>query len=65
MVNYKAIINARPEKWHKAAEEGVTLARHALRVAQDIRNNDTKPLADHWNDEVGQKATMEFEKLAD
>ncbi|MEU7261452.1 amidase domain-containing protein [Streptomyces rimosus] len=64
MVNYEAVINARPEKWHKAAEEWVTLAKHALRAAQDIRDNGTKPLADHWSDEVGQKAAKDFEELA-
>ncbi|MFI2242528.1 amidase domain-containing protein [Streptomyces chrestomyceticus] len=31
MVNYEAVINARPGKWHKAAEEWETLAKHALR----------------------------------
>ncbi|MFH8411198.1 amidase domain-containing protein [Streptomyces sp. NPDC018019] len=65
MVNYEAVINARPEKWHKAAEEWVTLAKHALRAAQDIRDNGTKPLADNWTDEVGQKAAKDLEKLAD
>ncbi|MEV5593613.1 amidase domain-containing protein [Streptomyces sp. NPDC052496] len=64
MVNYEAVINARPEKWHKAAEEWVTPAKHALHAAQDIRDNGSKPLADNWTDEVGQKAAKDLEKLA-
>ncbi|KAA6224042.1 hypothetical protein CP973_20935 [Streptomyces albofaciens JCM 4342] len=43
----------------------MTLAKHALRAAQDIRDNGTKPLAEHWSDEVGQKAAKDFEQLAD
>ncbi|MCH6159650.1 amidase domain-containing protein [Streptomyces marispadix] len=65
MVDYAGVADARPRKWAGAAEEFQSLSDYALKASKDLREYGSKPLSEHWTDEVGTAAAADFEKLAD
>ncbi|WP_431684100.1 amidase domain-containing protein [Kitasatospora sp. KL5] len=65
MVDFAALKNAHPSSWQAAAEDWLSLSKHALEAAQEIRDQGSRPLEDNWTDAVGQQAADELRYLAD
>ncbi|MFF3564380.1 amidase domain-containing protein [Streptomyces sp. NPDC002574] len=64
MVSYEDLNNTSASQWKTAADDWLDLANHALRTAQEIREQGAGPLADNWTDAVGRQAARDFEDLA-
>ncbi|MFE2431239.1 amidase domain-containing protein [Streptomyces sp. NPDC059373] len=64
MVSFRDLNDTVHSKWQTAADDWLSLAKHALRTAEEIRDQGSGPLADNWTDAVGQRAAAQFEDLA-
>jgi putative amidase-like protein len=65
VVTYAGVDGAQPRKWADAAEEFQALSDYAIKATKDLREYGTKPLSEHWTDEVGAAAAADFQKLSD
>ncbi|WP_035841001.1 amidase domain-containing protein [Kitasatospora azatica] len=62
MVTLADLEKADPVKWKAAADGWLALVQEATTAANDLRSQGVLPLAEHWQDQVGQAAGQ---KLAD
>ena len=64
MVSFAALRDAKPALWKTAAEDWVSLALEAEQAANNIYDQGTSALNEHWIDEVGEHAAQKLKELA-
>ncbi|MGW2398446.1 amidase domain-containing protein [Kitasatospora sp. NPDC001664] len=65
MITFSDLKNAHPSLWQAAAEDWLSLSKHALQAAEDIRANGSRPLEENWTDAVGREAAGDLKDVAD
>jgi hypothetical protein len=65
MITFADLKNAHPAQWQTAAEDWLSLSKHALQAADDVRGQGSRPLAENWTDAVGQQAAADLKDIAD
>ncbi len=65
VITFADLKNAHPTQWQTAAEDWLSLSKHALQAADDVRGQGSRPLAENWTDAVGQQAAADLKDIAD
>jgi hypothetical protein len=64
MVDYNALLTAKPEVWSARGDEWAAVAQHCTQCAADLYVG-VRNLKSHWPDEAGALNTQELSSLAD